>query len=346
MTTTRALIGWILSLGLAAAAGVFVYQTSVEGSADLTTTADESPVTYTAFEGELGETVALPIRAEVAAVPIGHARSSGTVTSLSGQYNSLTVPEAGDVLLTIDERPLIIVPGSIPSYRRFVFGNEGQDVRQLQSYLASTGFLESKVDGKFGSASVQALNHWYSDSTGLKPPVGGLGPADILFVPEGQPLVLNNEITVGALVSEGTVLVVSSDVPRFWIAAEDRPLVTRSMPLVITGHGEERPWIIETGTLQGESDSEHGYLLGLGEVCKADCGVLPIGRSVLDGTLIVVPEATGVIVPVAAIGTVADGSSVVNTPEGLIPIQVRATQAGLALVEGIASGDTLLLPSD
>jgi len=69
------------------------------------------------------------------------------------------------------------------------------------------------------------------------------------------------------------------------------------------------------------------------------------GRSDFPADIVVVPETAGPVVPVAAIQTGADGSTFVTGTSGdPVAVEVVASHAGLAVVDGVETGDVLLLP--
>ncbi len=67
---------------------------------------------------------------------------------------------AGQVLLHVNGRPLIALPGAFPSYRDLVQGNQGDDVVQLQQALVSLGY-SMRADGEFGAVTARALADLY-----------------------------------------------------------------------------------------------------------------------------------------------------------------------------------------
>lgn len=69
---------------------------------------------------------------------------------------------AGQVLLHVNGRPLIALPGAFPAYRDLVQGDQGDDVVQLQQALASLGY-NVRADGDFGAATASALRNLYTD---------------------------------------------------------------------------------------------------------------------------------------------------------------------------------------
>lgn len=70
---------------------------------------------------------------------------------------------AGDVLLELSGRPVILLQGSVPLYRDLQPGDRGDDVGQLQASLESLGYYEGARDGEFGAAMAASVQKMYAD---------------------------------------------------------------------------------------------------------------------------------------------------------------------------------------
>jgi peptidoglycan hydrolase-like protein with peptidoglycan-binding domain len=83
---------------------------------------------------------------------------------------------AGDVVLTVSGRPLLILPGAVPGYRDLKPGDEGGDVAQLQAALRQLGHYRSgDRRGYFGPATKTAVRKLYSAIGYQVPDTGGPG---------------------------------------------------------------------------------------------------------------------------------------------------------------------------
>jgi peptidoglycan hydrolase-like protein with peptidoglycan-binding domain len=80
--------------------------------------------------------------------------------------------EAGQALVEVSGRPVVALAGQVPAFRDLRPGMRGRDVTQLQSGLGSLGYLGSRPDGVFGSATKQAVASLYADR-GYDAPVAG-----------------------------------------------------------------------------------------------------------------------------------------------------------------------------
>jgi peptidoglycan hydrolase-like protein with peptidoglycan-binding domain len=124
------------------------------------------------------------------------ARSDGSpyvvVNQADGVYTQL--PEAGDkvgcggVLYRVDNRPVLLLCGTVPAYRALHVGVRGPDVRQLNRNLHQLGYDTdahvriARGDSAFTSKTEQALRVLQrKKGVGV---TGGLATDDAVFLPE------------------------------------------------------------------------------------------------------------------------------------------------------------------
>ena len=67
----------------------------------------------------------------------------------------------GDVLMTVNGRPVFALGGSVPMYRALGPGATGDDVTQLQKALRRLGFDPGAVSGTYGQGTATAVADWY-----------------------------------------------------------------------------------------------------------------------------------------------------------------------------------------
>jgi peptidoglycan hydrolase-like protein with peptidoglycan-binding domain len=124
------------------------------------------------------------------------ARSDGSTYAAINQANGVytQLPEAGDkvscggVLYRVDNRPVLLLCGTVPAYRALHVGVRGPDVRQLNRNLHQLGYdADAHVrldpsDNAFTSKTEQALRVLQRKrGVGV---TGGLATDDTLFLPE------------------------------------------------------------------------------------------------------------------------------------------------------------------
>jgi peptidoglycan hydrolase-like protein with peptidoglycan-binding domain len=124
------------------------------------------------------------------------ARSDGSPYAVVNQANGVytQVPEAGDkvgcggVLYRVDNRPVLLLCGTVPAYRALHVGVRGPDVRQLNRNLHQLGYDNdahvriARGDSAFTSKTEQALRVLQrKKGVGV---TGGLATDDAVFLPD------------------------------------------------------------------------------------------------------------------------------------------------------------------
>jgi peptidoglycan hydrolase-like protein with peptidoglycan-binding domain len=104
------------------------------------------------------------------------ARSAGTLTWLAREGATVA---AGGRLYSVDQRPVVLLPGTVPAYRRLAVGAEGVDVRQLEKGLRGLGYTGFDVDDDFTAATARAVRDW-QDDVGAKE-TGAVELGDVVF---------------------------------------------------------------------------------------------------------------------------------------------------------------------
>jgi peptidoglycan hydrolase-like protein with peptidoglycan-binding domain len=88
------------------------------------------------------------------------ARLMGTLTSLPINGAVFT---RGKTLYKVDNRPVVLMYGSVPAYRELANGIKGSDVRELEENLKALGYTGFTVDTKFTADTVTAVKKWQKD---------------------------------------------------------------------------------------------------------------------------------------------------------------------------------------
>ncbi|MEV1289587.1 peptidoglycan-binding domain-containing protein [Micromonospora sp. NPDC049679] len=88
------------------------------------------------------------------------------VTAVKVKYGDRVNP--GQVLMELSGRPVLALPGGVPSYRDLRPGATGSDVAQLQAALASLGFVSDDRAGTYGTGTKHAVLGFYR-SKGYEP---------------------------------------------------------------------------------------------------------------------------------------------------------------------------------
>lgn len=304
--------------------------------------------TYTVVEATVGQSSTFSARAVWPTVDLADGAVSGTVTTVdiaAGQQ-----VEQGQTLYTVGLRPVVAARGAVPAFRDLSEGKTGRDVAQLQQLLIDAGHLSGKADDKFTSRTARAVRVWQR-TLGVEQ-TGVVLAGDIVYVPElPARLLLADEVRVGAVVGPGSVTVRSVDgAPEISLSiagSSDVPPVGTA----VTATFGDLTWEGVVGELRSPAEGAAETTAVLlasdgGPLCGQTCDQVPL--EVAPGAIVArverVASATGPVVPVAALGTAADGSVFVLDQAGARrPVQIVATDGSRAVVDGLTAGEIVRL---
>lgn len=178
----------VVAVGAAAAVAAVGFVGGREGTEDPGT---RPPETATVDQETLRD-----IRTETGTLGYGSEqtldnRLGGTVTGLAGTGSTVA---RGETLYQVDERPVVLMYGSVPAYRALSPGTEGADVKQLERNLAKLGYTGFTVDDEFTYATADAVQAWQED-LGL-PETGEVELGRVVFAP-GELRVGAHQLAVG-----------------------------------------------------------------------------------------------------------------------------------------------------
>jgi hypothetical protein len=171
--------GWVLTGAAVAVAVAAAGVVAVSSGGEQATAASQAPPANTATvqKGKLSAAVSQDGTLTYRARPDGSPFSA--INQARGTYTEL--PEVGDdvecgrVLYRVDERPVLLLCGTIPAYRALHVGDAGQDVRQLNRNLHVRGdaFTTKTAD------ALEALQRRNGANV-----TGALALGDAVFLPE------------------------------------------------------------------------------------------------------------------------------------------------------------------
>lgn len=121
-------------------------------------------VTAPVVDGNLEQTVSATAtvgRTDQENVPVNSSLASSVVTKNPAAAGRSV--GAGAVVLEVNGRPVLALPGSFPFYRTITLGDHGPDVQQLQNGLSAAGF-DVTDDGSFGAGTARAVTSLYARS--------------------------------------------------------------------------------------------------------------------------------------------------------------------------------------
>lgn len=294
--------------------------------------------TVEVVQGEVGSSINLNTVAEWTPIPVGSNQASGTVTTVSVSPGDEV--KQSSILYSVNLRPVVIAEGSIPSFRAMSIGTSGSDVTQLQTMLATLGLYSGTRDGGFGYLTGQAVKAWQKK---LGVPADGVVQAgDIVFVPSLPTRVaLDTEVIKrGATVSGGEPVVKGlPPAPAFTVPVTDTQ--ASLMP-----NGTRVEIVSGAATWEGYvsdqvSDPQKGTTVILSgkdgaSICGDECGTIPVtGQTLLLSKIVTVETVKGLVVPSAALLSVADGTVSVIDAEGTHhKVTVETSARGMSVIDG------------
>jgi peptidoglycan hydrolase-like protein with peptidoglycan-binding domain len=125
------------------------------------------------------------------------AKAGGTVTGLAAEG---TVVKRGQVLYRIDNKPTVLLYGSLPAYRALSSGTEGPDVKQFEKNLYALGYRGFTVDETFSDKTAEAVEEW-QDDLGLDE-TGTVDLGRVTYA-NGQARIDTHEADIGASIQPG-----------------------------------------------------------------------------------------------------------------------------------------------
>jgi len=121
---------------------------------------------------------------------LGYAPSPPVVNQLAGIYTEVSAPgsivQPGQVLYRVNDRPVVLMTGTVPAWRPFTAGmTDGPDVQELEANLLALGDargLLAAPSPHFGAAAAAAVQRWQT-SLGQAAPTGSVDLGAIVFAP-------------------------------------------------------------------------------------------------------------------------------------------------------------------
>jgi peptidoglycan hydrolase-like protein with peptidoglycan-binding domain len=299
------------------------------------------------------------------------ARSDGSpypvINQARGVYTSL--PDSGDkvgcggVLYRVDDRPVVLLCGTVPAYRALHVGSKGRDVRQLNRNLHQLGY-DTHVridpgDNAFTSKTEQALTVFQrKKGVGV---TGGLATDDAVFLPVGVRIAKVTGQVGGTAAPGARVLSATSDMLHVLVNLDpsqqgevhkgDRAQITLPGNTPVTGRVARFGRVAQTPAGQGNpaADATIPTFISLDDPAKA--GGLDQAPVQVDITTKGVDDALSVPVT-ALVGKSGGGFAVEVVRAGerreLVAVKLGLfdTGGGRVQVEGdLRAGDSAVVPS-
>ncbi len=135
-------------------------------------------------------------------------------TTYPGTVTRVTVPEDwsdGRELFAVNGLAVIGFAAPAPLHRDLRWGDDGSDVRELQSFLSRLDLLsDESIDGSFGRAEYDAVVE-FNRIRGVDNPAGVVERFSIFWIPTDQAPLVSTSIRVGAVApSQGDAVAISA----------------------------------------------------------------------------------------------------------------------------------------
>ena len=284
----------------------------------------------------------------------GGGSGQGAATSRTEMVTSVlaggAAVESGDVLYSVEGRPVVALTGAVPAWRDLASGADGgADIAQLEAALAALGYSDGgalTVDETWDGHTTAAVKAWQT-GLGLEA-IGEVTLGHVVFVPADTTVTAVN-VTVGQKVADGDAVLRLATPPQQVVAtvpAELRPVVAPGLAVQVSGVAAS---VTRLGSATGSDGtvSVVAYITPSGPIDGAD------GSSV--SARFTVTDAAGVLlVPVDAVTSRIDGSYAVLAVDDTgrsgswVPIEVHgvADAKVAATGNGLHDGLVVALPGD
>lgn len=264
-------------------------------------------------------------------------RAVGTVTWLPPAGERAAV---GDVLMRVDNRPIVLMYGETPAYRAMDAGTSpeppppagprdgkkqpapppkpatppsiGPDVEQLERGLGMLGYSGFTVDEEFTSGTAAAVRAWQED-LGL-PATGRVALGDVVFLPgpirlHPSPDALGRGVSDTSVQQSGTEQLVTAEVEDAdWAEAGARVEVTLPNQKTVPGR------VVAVGSTDG--DSEFGGMGTQQVTIRLQQDYPRVGPGQVEVTYVSARRRNVLVVPVTALVALTEGGYAVELADG------------------------------
>jgi peptidoglycan hydrolase-like protein with peptidoglycan-binding domain len=272
--------------------------------------------------------------------PAGRAPADDELGLITRLPSVGAIVRRGEPLFEVDQRPVVLLYGSIPMYRTLGPGDAGTDVTQLETNLQALGYTGFAVDRAFTDATAVAVRRWQAS---LKlSQTGTVSPGQVLYA-AGAIRVAQQRVRVGDVAS-GDILDYTGSVRSVTASLDPSKIDTDIKPgtqvTIIADTAQTAGTVVRVGPAEpdtaGGSDAASGLQL---EVSVADQKILA-GRQTVTVRLVLAKRDNVLVAPIVALVALAGGGYGLQVTDGTT-LRYVAVGVGLfarGFVE-ITSGD-------
>lgn len=264
--------------------------------------------------------------------------------------------KAGSVLLEVNGRPVLALPGDLPAYEDLAAGAEGPLVAQLQKALKATGAKITDDKGVFGASTAAGVARLYTDAGYAAQEA--LPMAEAAFLPTMPARVVSSTAARGRSAADAS-LVVAAGNPVVVVGQPDRQLaelasegVAARIANELSGEAFDATFSTAQAAPSGGADEQDAA----GTPDAASLVVVPneplplpwIGANVRVSVDLRTTDGPVLTVPMAAVRTDGGGRTVVTVIDGDarrdVEVSPGVTGDGFVAIDGeVAEGDEVLV---
>lgn len=281
------------------------------------------------------------------------AQDHGTLTWMASMGATVTL---GQAVYRVDEKPVVLLHGTVPLYRDLHPGMSGADVAEVEASLAALGRTGFTVDDTFTASTAAAVAGWQRDLGVLQ--TGVIGPADA-FVAPGDIRIALHGVAVGVRFgsdANATVMTYSATTRTVTVAldvAKQAMVAPRQQATVMLPGGMTVTATVQTVSTVADPGDPKNPAVG---------ATIPVVLDVADqqalgtldaapvGVTLVTGSRTGVLaVPVAALLALPGGGYGVQVVAAgtahVAPVTTGMFAAGKVEITGVPAGTVVGVPA-
>ncbi|GAA2719950.1 peptidoglycan-binding protein [Actinocorallia aurantiaca] len=257
-------------------------------------------------------------------------RLNGTVTALSATGSTV---KRGKALYRLDDDPVVLLYGRLPSYRALSTGVEGADVEQFEKNLWALGYRGFTVDDEYTYATGTAVKEWQED-LGLAE-TGTVEESRVVYA-YGPVRISAHDAEIGEDVRPGAAVLTCTETERavtVELEASDQELARKGTSVdvelpngkTIRGKVSEAETVIEAAEKEGD---EAETKLEVTVVLLDEKELKGLGLASVDVVFTASRRKDVLAVPVASLLALSEGGHGLEVVEGTTT-RILAVETGL-----------------
>ncbi|MFI6585570.1 peptidoglycan-binding protein [Embleya sp. NPDC050493] len=315
------------------------------------------PATGTVTKETLVDTTSKPGRLDHGNTTIlNGGKLTGTLTSVAAPGSTVA---RGKPLYKVDNTPILLLYGALPTYRDLASGVEGPDVEEFEHNLRELGYTGFTVDTKYTDGTAAAVKKWQK-ANGLKETgtveLGRVHYASDEIRVDVDKAALGDAVQPGqaVLTYTGTRRVVSVELEMAYAGlAKTGTAVTLTLPDRTTAPGKvaATATVIDPGKESGGNPAVPTTKIKATVALDDDKAVAGLDEASIDVAFTSSRRENVLTVPVAALLALAEGGYGVQVVEGsatrIVPVTTGMFAGGRVEVTGpgLAQGTTVGMPT-